>query len=473
MTGKKLGLGSAIAVCVGLIVATSCLVSLGTGMGLAGNAFIIPLFIVMILNSFIALSFAELHRLMPGVDGGTGQYLLTSFGPVPSLIGNISAYVLAMIFAMTGEIAMCGNVLYLLFFPELDPRIISLAALAILFAVNCRGVDLFSKVQNIVVFLLIGSMILFGIIGTFKLGTGTAISAAEQSAAPITDFGELMGLAALAFWLFIGVEFVIPVAKDMKNPRRDVLLSMILGLLLLFGVQTLMGHAMTNYADLGTLADDPTGMPHMTFAGNLLGDLGRYWMGLVTILAAISSMNTVYASTSKILQGMAEEGMMPKFFAKENQHHAAIGGLILMGVCNSLMIISNVANTQGITFIILAASCFWLVTYVLIHASVLVLRRRYPTESAGWKFKLAGIPQIIGILGNIYMIWNIDSGDVRILIFKICGVMLAALVAYSFIWVYGVMKARPFKSVDIATINAGKTSFEELVTGSAEPSLSK
>ena len=30
----------------------------------------------------------------------------------------------------------------------------------------------------------------------------------------------------LSFWLFIGVEFIIPVAKDLKNPRRDVLLSM-------------------------------------------------------------------------------------------------------------------------------------------------------------------------------------------------------------------------------------------------------
>lgn len=58
---KKLGLGSGIAVCVGLIVATSCLVSLGTGMGLAGKDFILSMVIVVILNIFIALSFGELH----------------------------------------------------------------------------------------------------------------------------------------------------------------------------------------------------------------------------------------------------------------------------------------------------------------------------------------------------------------------------------------------------------------------------
>lgn len=52
MKQKKLGLFSAVAINVGLIVATSCLVSLGTGMGSIGRWFIIPLFLVVILNSF-------------------------------------------------------------------------------------------------------------------------------------------------------------------------------------------------------------------------------------------------------------------------------------------------------------------------------------------------------------------------------------------------------------------------------------
>ena len=130
---KKLSLFDGISVTVGLIVATSCLVSLGTGMGMAGPAFILPMFVVMILNMFIALSFAELNSIMPNVDGGTGQYLLAGLGPVPSLIGNVAAYVITMVLASTGELAMCGNVLCQLFFPGLDNRIISLVVLGIFF----------------------------------------------------------------------------------------------------------------------------------------------------------------------------------------------------------------------------------------------------------------------------------------------------------------------------------------------------
>ena len=52
---KKLGLPSAIAVTVGLIVASSCLLALGTGIGLAGRGFIIssrePKNILMLIPS--------------------------------------------------------------------------------------------------------------------------------------------------------------------------------------------------------------------------------------------------------------------------------------------------------------------------------------------------------------------------------------------------------------------------------------
>ena len=127
---KKLGLGSGVAICVGLIVATSCLVSLGTGMGSIGRWFIIPLF-------------AELNGLMPRVQGGTGQYLLAGMGPLPSLIGNLSAYVITEILSMTAEITLCGLVLKGLFLPHVDNRIISIIIMALFLVINLFGVDMY------------------------------------------------------------------------------------------------------------------------------------------------------------------------------------------------------------------------------------------------------------------------------------------------------------------------------------------
>ena len=143
---KKLGLGSAISVCVVLIVATSCLLSLGQGMGLAGKNFIIALFVVLILNVFLALSFSELHSMMPKAEGGLGQYTLVGLGPVASMVSTLSAYVIVDILSGSVEIAMCGTVLNQIFLPQIPAPVISVIVLGVLSYVNYKGVDFFARI---------------------------------------------------------------------------------------------------------------------------------------------------------------------------------------------------------------------------------------------------------------------------------------------------------------------------------------
>ena len=251
---KKFGLPTAISIGVGLIVATSCLLSLGLGMGLAGNGFILSMFIVLVLNAFLAISFGELHSLMPDMDGGLGQYTKVGLGPVASIISTLSAYGMVSLLAASVEIAMCGMVLNEVFLPGVPAPVISVALLGILTFVNYRGIDLFARIQNIVVALLIGSLVVMGIISFFKLGTGTVILPSEQTAPPVTGIGGAVSLSALAFWLFIGIEFIIPVAKNLKNAKRNVPLAMILGISLLFVIQTVLGLGMKNYVSLDVLS---------------------------------------------------------------------------------------------------------------------------------------------------------------------------------------------------------------------------
>ncbi|MDR2357679.1 MAG: APC family permease [Oscillospiraceae bacterium] len=451
---KKLGLGSGVAVCMGLIVATSCLVSLGQGVGLAGKGFILPLAIVVVLNSFIALSFAELHRMMPNVTGGLGQYVLVGLGPWASIVSNISAYVITMIFAMAVEVSMCGIVLNNLI-PAVPPVVFSLLILLALLAVNLFGIDLFAKVQNVTVILLIGSMAALGFLSVLKLGSGAPILPGTQSPAPMQTTGELISLSAIAFWLFIGVEFIIPVAKDLRNPGRNVLLSMVIALVVLFVVQAVLGSGMTNYVELDTLSGSD--MPHIIFAENLLGRGGQVWMAIVTMLASVSSLNTVMPSTGRILQGMADENMVPAIFKKLNRRNVPWVGMLLLVVADVVMIVTGYVNSSGLINLILAGSCFWLSSYVLTHLNVLMLRKRYPNANRNKKLVFAGIPQIIGIFGNIYMIWNISSDmESRLMIYKVFVALFVLLALYAFVWARGVQKVNPFKPTYIGRMNIEK-----------------
>ena len=452
MKNKKLGLPSAIAICVGLIVASSCLLSLGQGVGLAGKGFIVSMFIVLILNICLALSFNELHDIMPNVDGGLGQYTKSALGNMLSMISNISAYVIVNLLAASVEISMCGIVVNQAFLPKVPARVISIIFLIVLTLVNYKGIDLFSKIQNIVVSLLLLSLLGMGIISFFKLGTGHVISAASQAAPQVTGLGGYISLSAMAFWLFIGIEFVIPVAKDLKNPKRDVLLAMILGITMLFIIQSILGTGMTNYVSLDKLSS--SAMPHMVFAKNLLGRAGELWMGIITVLAGISTANTVLGSIPRVLCGMSENDLFPKVFSKLNKNKVAVAGLLLIAFGDAVVIITGFADSSSLSTLLLAASCFWLTSYILINISVLVLRKKFKDHPLrNKKLTFFGIPQIVAIVGDVYMILNIAQGDERLFIYKLYGIILIIMISFSFIWLKYIKKMTLFRSANLEEIN--------------------
>lgn len=448
---KKLGLPSAIAVSVGLIVASSCLLSLGQGVGLAGKGFVFAMLIVLILNICLALSFKELYDIMPNVEGGLGQYTKAGLGAVPSIIANISAYFVVSLLGASVEIAMCGMVIQSIFLPQVPVEVISILFLAVLVFINYKGVDLFAKIQDFVVALLLFSLIIMGVCSFFKLGTGSVIAAEAQTTPAVTGIRGCISMSAMAFWLFMGIEFVIPVAKDLKNPRRDVFLAMVLGLIILFVVQSVLGVGMTHYVTLDELSSSE--MPHMVFMHNLFGRAGEVWMGIVTILAGISTANTVLGSVPRVLGGMAENDLLPRVLDFKNKHDVNTVGLFLIAVGDAVVIASGLTESAGLSTLLLAATCFWVTSYILINLTVLILRKRFPDiPGRNKKFTLFGIPQIIAIIGDIYMILNIAQGDERIFIYKVYLIILLIMILFSVIWVKFVKKQPMFKGATLEEI---------------------
>ena len=73
---------------------------------------------------------------------------------------------------------------------------------------------------------------------------------------------------------------------------------------------------------------------------------------------------------------------------------------------------------------------------------------------------MKGIPQIIGIIGNVYMIANISTGADRIRIYELCAVLFVVLVTYCAIWIRFVMKVKPFAPMDIDEGNREALKYE-------------
>lgn len=450
MEEKKLGLGNVVSISVGLVVATSCLVSLGEGAGTLGVTFILAMVIAMLLNMTTIASLSELNALMPNTTGGLAQYTLAALGPFPTLISMVGGYIICNTLSCGVEASIFSFSLADIIGGNIPSIVYTLIMTVIILIANLRGVDMFAKIQDVVAFMLVGSLVVMGFIGMIGMGTGVKI---DQPAVLEADFGSIASMTAVAFWLFIGAEYAIPVSKEVKNAKRNVPLGMMIGLFLIFIMQSIMVLGFHNYVEWGELADSAA--PHLLYGYAVLGNAGKIWMMLVGTLAVISTQNSTVNSLAVICQGMAKMNMLPKIFAKTNKHKVPWFGQVFVSV--SIFIFAYVSDSSAdmISFLILAGSVFWMVSYILAHVDVIVFRKRLPRAPRNFKVPCGVLFPIIGIVGTIYMILNISTDpQERLMLWLLTGCSFLILGIYSAIWIKVKMKMKVFKSVPLEKVMA-------------------
>ena len=451
MEGKKIGLGSVIATGVGLVVASSCLLSLGIGAGSIGTSFIITMAIACLVNIFTLLSIAELNALMPNLTGGLAQFSLACVGPFITLICMVGGYLLCNSLAGSVEGAVFGNTFSEMFSSlGIPPWGFTITLIVILAITNLHGVDVFIKVQDFVAYALIFSLAVMGILGTLKIGVGEIV---EQPAVLASDFKSVTSLCGLAFFLFVGGEYVVPLTKNCKNAKRDIPLGMVLSMIIILVMQAFLTFGFSHYTQWGDLASSTT--PQMLYGSMLLGPTGKYWMLIITLLAAVSSVNTIMNSLAYILMGMAKIELLPDFFQKTNRHEAPYVGILLEAVIFSILNITGLSSTDSIAYMIAVLAILWLISYIVSNLNVLILRRRLPKAPRNFKTPLGSLIPIFGILGSAYMIYNIDPDlQTRLSLYKIVLISLIVLGLYAYIWVKFIMKRPLFKAYPIHEVMA-------------------
>jgi amino acid transporter len=448
MEEKKLGLFSVIATGVGVIVATSCLLSLGQGAGTIGTPFIISMILACLLNCFAAFAMSELNALMPNLTGGLAQYTLACVGPFITILIMVGGYIFGNIIVASVECAMFGNTILEIFPNSPIPSVVyCVAILVVLIVVNLNGVDLFAKVQNVVAWGLIASLLVLGLVGAFGLGTGKIV---DQPAVVAGDFNSIINMCGLAFFLFIASEFVIPISKDVKNAKRNVPLGMVLSLLIILIMQSILVIGFKNYTPWGELAESAA--PHILYGTLLLGKAGQVWMAIVAILAVISTVNSNIAGLANIAAGMAKIGLLPEFFMKKNKKSVPYLSILIIGGIMVIINITGLSTTDQLSFMILSASVILMLAYVLVQIDVLILRKRLPKAPRSFKMPGGIVIPIIGMLGTLWMVWHIAEDNItRFRIYGLCLVMFIVLALYAVPWLKkkkrGLFKPIPVEKV--------------------------
>ena len=198
-----------------------------------------------IVSLFGALSVAELGAAMPRA-GGQYVYLSEAYGPVWGYLYGWSA--IAVI--NTASIAAVGVAFseYLrFFFPITDISIkgIAVATIDLLTIINILDVKSGARFQNLFTISKLGAIFGFIILGLVMEG------GSNQNLIPFfsnQSFTELVGPLGLAMvsvlWTFDGWIFITYVAGEVKNPGRNIPLSLIFCMLIVVTIYLLLNYVL-------------------------------------------------------------------------------------------------------------------------------------------------------------------------------------------------------------------------------------
>ncbi|WP_042348044.1 APC family permease [Bacillus massiliigorillae] len=424
---RTLGFWAAYSASVGLVVSGSAMVVLGNGYGVGGPAFSIIAFLALIVILCVALSYSEMAAMIPGA-GMVGEYTMPALGKLPALFGVIAGYIV-LVGTDGGTNMIIGGQSFetLTGIPWYIAVIVILCFLA---AINMLGVSVFGKVQSVLAISMMLLLATLGILGLIGLGTQEQI--AELPPFSPISWKQQIGTLGIAIWLFIGMEFVTPLAEEIKNPGRNIPLAMLFGCFTIWLVDLLFGLGVTKYISLDELAKST--IPHIAGAEAMLGSFGLVLMGVVSIIAAITTCDTYLAAVPRMLYGLSKEGLLPKAFSYLHPKTRTpwVGIFFVIGLTLIVLIYAfmNNANIDFITTMISVACGTWLISYIITQVDVIILRKKYPQAHRPFKTPLYPLPQIVGIVACIYMIYTlyVDITVLKISLFVIPIILLFGVI---------------------------------------------
>lgn len=442
---RVLGLRSLFAIAVGVVVAQVVFVSILQGVGLGGGNFFVALIIAFILTLCYVFTFSELALMLP-TAGSISAYTEVAIGHVPAIVATIAGYLAPAIFGLSAELFLLEAVLNTLF-PESFIQI-GWMLIIILMLLNIMGVDFFAKVQNLLAYLMMTSLLVIGIAGLTESEPhgGSFLTIWEG----LKDLDiSVLSLTMLALWSFFGLEFVCPMIEETKNPTKNIPRSMILAAVVLLVVYALV--ALAGYLTVPQTALAESEIPHTVLVSALFGESGKLVLAVLAITATCSTINTVLATIPRMLYGMAQNHQLPGIFMKLNPKTKTpwVG---IMFVASLIMIPTIVLRGQDhiILTLVISAATVWLVAYVIAHINLIVLRKRYPHFERPFKSPWYPLPQIFGIIGMVYMILNNSpSPEMTLQVYMNAGLIVLIASIYAGIWVKFKMKKRWFEAEPI------------------------
>ena len=284
-----------------------------------------------VVSLFGCAAFAELGSIFPE-SGGQYVYLREAYGDLVAFLygwmlfavangGSIAALSVASA-AYTGQVFPIVSedhiVLQLAGITVTRAHLFGLLLIAILTFVNVVGLRWGTLLQNLSTWTKFAAMAAFVLLG-FAIGKGdwshfhshgVGLTMGLHPTQLISAFG--LGLIAV-YWAYDGWVYITWVAGEVKEPRRNVPLAMVLGVLTVGAIYMAMNITYLYALPLTEIVQHET-IAHAAAAA-LFSPYAALWLSLMIAVSCFSAAATCTLSGARVYLAMAQDGVFFKRMA--------------------------------------------------------------------------------------------------------------------------------------------------------------
>ena len=379
-----------------------------------------------IISFFGALAYAELGAMMPD-SGGQYVYLREAYGPFTAFVSGWVAFLIIQ----SGSIAAVsvGFGIYLSYLLPHVPGVAYWApvgVIALFTFINYRGVRGAARTQNVFTVLKIAGLAL--LVGSAFLHRSAAAPVAEAARGSLSVHGLAVAMLG-CFLAYDGWQYIAFVAGEVRDPRRNLPLSLALGTGAVILLYLLANVAYLRVLPLSQIA--ATEHVAATFAEQTMGPIGASIIALTIMLSSAGAANGAILTSPRIYFAQARDGL---FFRKLAEIHPRFRtpsfSILVQGIWTSILALSGSYETL-ISYALFAMWLFHGMTVL----GVLVLRRKYPDKPR--PYRMWGYP-LSPLLFAVFSLWFVSNT----LVTRPGPSLAGALIIASGIPIYYVWKSR-------------------------------
>ncbi|MBX6350508.1 MAG: APC family permease [Clostridia bacterium] len=371
---RVLTLRTVVSTSAGLTLATTTFVAAAQMASyVAGDSAWIAVLVAGVLALCAAAGFAEMNGMFPSA-AAIRVYLHRGFGERLALV--VSFLYIGVVVAVLGAESFVLSQAIAYVVPSVPPLVWNVALIALMAAVNIRGVKVAGAFQDVLTYGLLASLVAISLVAFASPGFRPTSLLAPGPA------GGLLQSVALGVFLFIGFEWVTPLSEEVTQARL-VPLGMLIAVGLLAVTYAVFVVALT--ATVGKEALAATPVPQMLLATKVLGGAGAVWMLVLSLAASATTFNAGFGAGSRFLYAAGREAAVPRWFARIHMRYFTPQNAIVFLFGFTLVSTVLVGLTGRYTLLVDMGAALESIVYVLVSLAVIRLRRKEPDLARPWR----------------------------------------------------------------------------------------